>query len=280
MFRDGFRFGTKNYGGAIVNPDAAIAVLFASGEQGGWYDPSDLSTMFQDTAGTIPVTAAGQLVARINDKSGNGNHLLQATSAQRPSYQLDGTRGYLLFDGTDDNMVSTGNFNLTANAVLTGFVGIRKNSDTNTGVICELSVNAGSNNGAFGINHSTIASDNPARRTYGGDARGSSSSAFFGVGLFTAPITNTLTYQFDLNAASNVTKAIIRVNTTPQTVTFSGTIGGSGNFGLYPLYVGRRAGTTFPLNGRIYSLILRGATTSGTALTDAEAWVNSKTGAY
>ena len=43
--------------------------LFASGEQGAWYDPSDLSTMFQDAEGTTPVTAVGQPVGLILDKS-------------------------------------------------------------------------------------------------------------------------------------------------------------------------------------------------------------------
>lgn len=43
--------------------------LFSGGEQGAWYDPSDLSTMFQDAAGTIPVTAAGNPVGLVLDKS-------------------------------------------------------------------------------------------------------------------------------------------------------------------------------------------------------------------
>ena len=43
--------------------------LFASGEQGVWFDPSDLSTMFQDSAGTTPVTVDGQPVGLILDKS-------------------------------------------------------------------------------------------------------------------------------------------------------------------------------------------------------------------
>jgi len=45
------------------------AALFLSGEQGIWYDPSDLTTMFQDTAGTTPVTTPGQTVALLLDKS-------------------------------------------------------------------------------------------------------------------------------------------------------------------------------------------------------------------
>ena len=45
-----------------------VRALFANGEQGGWYDPSDFSTMFQDAAGSIPVTAVGQSVGLILDK--------------------------------------------------------------------------------------------------------------------------------------------------------------------------------------------------------------------
>lgn len=57
--------------------------LFSSGQQGAWYDPSDLSTLFQDSAGTTPVTAMEQPVGRILDISGNSNHAFQATSTKR-----------------------------------------------------------------------------------------------------------------------------------------------------------------------------------------------------
>ena len=43
--------------------------LFVAGEQGAWYDPSDLSTMFQNSIGTTPVTAAAQPVGLLLDKS-------------------------------------------------------------------------------------------------------------------------------------------------------------------------------------------------------------------
>lgn len=43
--------------------------LFAKGEQGAWYDPSDTTTLFQDSAGTTPVTASGQPVGLMLDKS-------------------------------------------------------------------------------------------------------------------------------------------------------------------------------------------------------------------
>lgn len=68
-------------GGAFWTPEATILgsasrtlnqiikSLFANNEQGFAYDPNDLSTMFQDAAGTIPVTGAGQPVGLILDKS-------------------------------------------------------------------------------------------------------------------------------------------------------------------------------------------------------------------
>lgn len=49
--------------------------LFQGGTQGLWYDPSDYSTLFQDTAGTTPVTALNQSVRLMKDKSGRGNHV-------------------------------------------------------------------------------------------------------------------------------------------------------------------------------------------------------------
>jgi hypothetical protein len=45
------------------------AVLFASGEQGAWYDASDLTTLFQDAFGAVPVTAVEQPVRLMLDKS-------------------------------------------------------------------------------------------------------------------------------------------------------------------------------------------------------------------
>ena len=45
------------------------AALFAASEVGVWYDPSDLTTLYQDSAGTTPVTAVEQPVGLMLDKS-------------------------------------------------------------------------------------------------------------------------------------------------------------------------------------------------------------------
>jgi len=44
------------------------ALWFLASEQGAWYDPSDMSTLFQDAAGTTPVTAVEQPVGLVLDK--------------------------------------------------------------------------------------------------------------------------------------------------------------------------------------------------------------------
>jgi hypothetical protein len=60
--------------------------LFSNSEQGVWYNPSDLTTLFQDSAGITPVTAAGQTVGLMLDKSGRGNHATQSVTDRCPKY--------------------------------------------------------------------------------------------------------------------------------------------------------------------------------------------------
>jgi hypothetical protein len=69
---------------AAFTAPAIAKLLFSNDEPGVFYDFDDWSTLFQDTAGTQPVTAANQGVALALDKSGNGNHATQATTAARP----------------------------------------------------------------------------------------------------------------------------------------------------------------------------------------------------
>jgi hypothetical protein len=74
-------------GGSAFSPIS----LFAASEPGVWYDPSDLTTMFQDAAGTTPVTAVEQPVGLRLDKSRGlvlGTELV--TTPGRSLRQLDG----------------------------------------------------------------------------------------------------------------------------------------------------------------------------------------------
>ena len=77
--------------------------LFENNEKGAWYDFNDLSMLFQDSAGIIPVTANGDPVARNNDKSGNRINMMQTISSKRPVYNADPSR--LTLDKVDDALV-------------------------------------------------------------------------------------------------------------------------------------------------------------------------------
>lgn len=67
--------------GVFIAPQVLFspALLFTTGVNGTWYDPSDLTTLFQDAAGTTPVTAVEQPVGLMLDKSGRGNHAFNSS---------------------------------------------------------------------------------------------------------------------------------------------------------------------------------------------------------
>src|SRR5690554_607714 len=76
-----------------------IESLYGNGEQGAFYVPKPQvlgqQVLFQDAAGTTPVTAPGDPVGLMLDLSGNGNHATQEVAGARPVYRTDGTRHWL-----------------------------------------------------------------------------------------------------------------------------------------------------------------------------------------
>lgn len=77
--------------------------LFSSSEPGWIFNPNKLSSLFQDAAMTLPVTAVDQPVGAMTDLSGNGNHAKQATATARPVLKRDAAGRYFLqSDGVDD----------------------------------------------------------------------------------------------------------------------------------------------------------------------------------
>lgn len=66
-------------------PLSRIVMGIVKAGNGAWFDPSDLSTLYQDAAGTTPVTAVEQPVGKMLDKSGNNWHATQSITASRPT---------------------------------------------------------------------------------------------------------------------------------------------------------------------------------------------------
>ena len=217
---------------------------------------------------TSGATSGALTIDNISVKELAGNHLTQATAASRPQYQIDANGlPYLLFDGTDDWFISPTITPGIDKAQV--FAGVRKLSDAALGVLAETSA-------AGGVGSVSVLAPRTSTTSYGYASRGSlTAEANTTAGAFPAPITNVLTGIGDI--AADV--ATLRVNGTQ--VATSATDQGTGNYLAYPLYVGRRGGTTLPFNGRVYQLLVRfGANLDASTIAATEAFVNSRTGAY
>ena len=248
--------------GYASNFQKLITKLFANGEQGFFYDPSDMGTMFQDAAGTIPITAAGQLVGLIRDKSGRNNHAYQTASASRPLLQRNATTGayYLAFDGADDFLV-TNNINFTATDRVSLFAGVRKLSDATRALVVELGNNQPQ---AFKVFAPDIAGS-PTYSAYSGP---------IGLGSltqFVAPSSAVLTVKSDILTDT------LKLKVNGYSV-ISNTDQGTGTYGNYPLYIGRRGGVQTPFNGHLYSLIGIGRLTTDSETIPLEKAIAKKVG--
>ena len=72
--------------GGTLNFEKLVAKLFSNGEQGFFYDPNDLSTMYQDVARAVPVHGVGQAVELWLDKS---KEVLSTEKVVNPGFDSD-----------------------------------------------------------------------------------------------------------------------------------------------------------------------------------------------
>ena len=217
--------------------------------------------------------AASQVVgdyvefSNISVKELPGNHAFQSTSASRPVLKIDGNgKLYLKFDGVDDSL-STNSISFTSTDKMSVFAGVRKLSDAAQGMVAEIGNDA---NNAFLL----LAPRTNAGLNYGFRSKGTTASDATSSSSYTSPITNTLTGLGDISGDL----ATLRVNGV-QAAQNTGDQG-TGNFGNYPLYIGRRAGSSLPFNGQMYSMIIVGKAVTAGELSGTETYVNQKTGAY
>jgi len=243
------------------------ASLFAGTTEGAWYDPSDLSTLFQDSAGTTPVTASGQPVGKMLDKSGNGNHAVQATAAKRPTYTEGSGLAWLAFDGVDDAM-ATAAIDFTGTDQMSVFAGVRKLSDAATGVMAEISADATDSDGTFAMYNSSNSTVNGAGFFSKGTAI---AAAYVTVGLV-PPANAALTGLGDISGDSS----IIRINGIRGEIALQDQ--GAGNYGNHVLNIGSRNQASLFFKGNLYGLIIAGKMASTDEIASTEAYIAAKTG--
>ncbi len=225
------------------------AELFEASQDGAWYDPSDLTTLFQDAAGTIPVTGDGDPVGLMLDKSGNGHHASQTTTASKPVYRTGGGLNWLEFDGADDYLVAS-------SAVLAQPVqqslGLQSNS---TGV--PSSGNDGS--GAERMDISTVADAAPDFRMYAGGSL-IANDAF-------VPAENVVLTAIFNGASSEIYKNAAQVAS-----------GAAGNQGLAGLVLGRLYNGTAEFEGRFYGVVITDYIVSAAPQVELDQYLAGKSG--
>lgn len=262
------RFGHQPLAREVKNIVEAAARL----HQCIWLDPSDLSTMYQDAAGTIPVTAVGQPVGKIIDKSGSGNHAIQTVSASRPTL-MAGTSGYYLaFDGVDDYLV-TPSVNLSNTDKFAFIAGLYIASGSGIQMICESSTNYSQNPGAFELSANEISSGSIAF------ARKADAYNQYKYTAASATPKNTVIgayFDFSISAAS--AGVYLRENLNSAGVISGGSSQSKSAFGNYPIYIGRRGGSSAAFSGRMYGLCLLGGSIDVSKITKIERYIAQRLG--
>jgi hypothetical protein len=228
----------------------------------------------------VSAPAGGSLIANIEWRvtAASGSFLLgrpqfeasaTATAYQRVTDQYNVTEAgvssvsYLFFDGADDWMITPTITPSVDKAQV--FAGVRKLSSA-LGMILESSSSIGSNNGALYLSSGLNPTDSYVFASRGTTAQG----VLHNVGF---PISSVVTGIGDISAD----RITLRLNGSQvgQDTNDQGT----GNYLAYPLYIGRRAGTSLPFSGHLYSLIARfGPNLAAGQISSTETWVAGKTG--
>ena len=186
----------------------------------------------------------------------------EVTEAGKP------TLHYVQYDGVDDSYVTPTITPGTDKVQV--FAGVRKLSDAAIGVVLESSVSAPINSGTLSVR----APQNTGTNTLVLGSRGTITAEALASG-FSAPTTNVIAGLGDISGDL----ATLRVNGTQAAQSTADQ--GTGNYLAYPLYIGRRGGTSLPFNGRDYGLIARfGPNLSTAQIASVEGWLNTRTGAY
>ena len=232
-----------------------------------WVGMSNVYGDYYADVGTLSIYVWGASLVPANQA-----HLPYQRVNTATDYDADPVKfpPYLRFNGVNSWMV-TPSINFTATDKMTVFAGVRKLSDV-ASIFMETSSNLNANVGTvavvIGIDTNGNGYHSPSRGT--AESKNTLNASAI---TFAAPDSAAITATHDI--AGNLSK--IRRNTISGAITGVG-VKGSGNFGNYPLYIGRRGGTSLSFNGWLHSLIIRGAATDDAHLTHTEKYIAYKTG--
>jgi len=250
---------------STLNADAAQLIIH----------PLEYGSMFQDRAGTTPVTESGQLVGHVLDAGPGDFHATAVSDAARGIFRDVGGFRYIEYNGVNTAYQTPV---LPAPGVDKSqvFAGVRKLAIS--GEIVENNYPNGS--GRFFLRASNLSG---LGNQYSAAARGTASPAASlaaeSSSSYTPPITNVLTSLNDI--AGNLTR--LRINGGAEIVSADGNKG-DGNFnpaGTERLNYGARVGTSLFFNGRHYAtlgpIVRFGTNATAAQIEAAEAYYTART---
>jgi hypothetical protein len=217
-----------------------------------WLDFSDVSTLFQDAARTSAVTADGQEILGVADKSGTGNHASGAAGTS-PLYKVNIQNGksIALFDGVDNLLSGT----LTAtNNNNTVFIVYQNIAAGGTGEKFVLLLNAGTGD----ANRVTLRNSGSNRQNNFGGALSIALSASFVIETFIGNGAGN-NFEYVRNGSSQGTSAHVG---TPTNAT------------MY--YLASERGVGAYANVRIAEFIAFNSTLSSDVRTQIRTYLNTK----
>lgn len=178
-------------------------------------------------------------------------------------YVID--KNYLAFDGVDD-FLQTNNIDFTVTDKVSLFAGMRKLSDATTATVFELSTSKNINSGVFAL----FAPVDGGVTQMAWISKGVTERAAVN-NTIAAPITTVISVKGSISGDVST----LKVNGTQVSNSLDQ---GAGNYGNYPLFIGRRGGASLPFNGHIYSLIGIGRLTTDTETLALEKAIAKLTG--
>lgn len=255
-----------------VSTGAALVALWSSstGTIGSSMAPASAVEGVLSFTVQVPNGFIGDLILQVNNSvAGNGVEFSDVSVKEIIGYRTD--QNYLAFDGVDD-FLQTNNIDFTATDKISLFAGVRKLSDTARGVLFELGSAVGLTPGSFGIEAPRLNTAN----AYGFTHQGSENPGVAAVSGSNYPAPNSAVLVGKGNLSTTLSESI-KVNSI-TTVGPNTALGANTKYGNYPLYIGRRAGTSLPFNGHIYSLIGIGRLTSDSETIALEKAIAKNTG--
>lgn len=217
------------------------------------YDFSDITTLWQDSARTIPVTANNDPIGACDDKSGLGRHIIQATAGSRPTYKTNIQNGLSVgsFDGSADNLALTGG--------------------TSFGQPLWIFAVAKSDDSGGTANHPLIGDSNNRGILLFDNGASNSIRIPFGANLTSATLLDTNWHLHSIKARG--TSSLIRLDGLPDTSGNAGT----NNF-TTEIHVGSNAGVTLFWDGYIGEILFYRADLSDATRDAIEAYLIDKWG--